>query len=82
MAFLVFLLLLDFWSAGNLLLFKQGGSWIKRRRYPNVKKVSDLFLEVPLQVYTKSFQKIVTLDNLNMVFGEVKFKMQFTRRIY
>lgn len=39
-----------------------------------VKNVSDLFLEVPLQVYTKVFQKTLTLDILNMVFGEVKFK--------
>lgn len=39
-----------------------------------VKNVSDLSLEVPLQVYTKVFQKTVTLDILKMVFGEVKFK--------
>lgn len=41
-----------------------------------VKNVSDLFLEVPLQVYKKVFQKTVTWDILKMVFGEVKFKMR------
>lgn len=63
-----------------MLSAKQGGWWTNQKRKSLALRRFAVFSQRYLyKLHTKIFQ---TLDSLNMVCEEIKFKMQFTRRIY